>query len=539
MNKKRVCAVYCVFLAAMLVLCLRFYTIAKNGSKASTALAGQYTRRIDIAKRSGFVFDRDGRLMSMRPDGFLLFVNPAATKYENMQHAALLLAEACGKEQSYFYEKLFAGDPFVAVSKKPVDTDYCKSFIKYAEDNSSFACHLLGYRNSDGKGMAGVLLSYDKFLTDEQNTAAHVSAVYQSDAAGRVLPYTLPQIFDYGYSEKNGIYLTVDMTVQYAVEKICDSNMDMGAVVVQDISTRQLVAVVSRPLYNPGNISAYLSSNRGELLNRAFLAYTPGSVFKTVVAATALDSGLFETDRSHKCEGFIKVSDKTIRCHEHAGHGELDMCGAFAASCNPYFIDLGLSVGTEQIVTMAQRMGAGMFSSFNLVKTAKGTLPKENLNEPITTANTSVGQGELLLTPVEVCSIISSCVTGYFKKPSLVIKLTDNGQDHVYSINDVGTRVLNDNTVYQLRRMFEQCVSDGTGYRAFSDIVTVAGKTATAQSGQIKNGKEVIHQWFAGYFPAEEPRYAVCVLCDGNGDKNANPAAIFKKIAETVYGIES
>ena len=536
-DKKRALAVYILFLCAFLFLSARIFIISQSGSKASKALAGQYTRRIDIASRDGFVFDRNGNMLGTVQDGFILFVNPAAVKSYDTERACRALSIASGKEREYFSERIAEGDPFTVESGRAFDAEYCVSFPKYKKDDGNFLCHLLGYKNSDGVGMSGVFSAYDEYLSDISGAAGRVSAVYQSDAAGRCIRGTVPIISDEHYTEKNGVYLTVDKEIQCEVEKICDGSLDMGAVVVMDIDSRELVSVVSRPAYDTGKVVEYLESDKGELINRAFQGYTPGSVFKTVIAAAELERDNSSDLLTYDCSGGIDVADSRIRCHKAEGHGELDMAAAFANSCNPYFINLGMSLGTEKIVQTAKLFGAGMFSSVNLIRCSKGTLPSNITDVPSDAANISVGQGQLLLTPVEVCSIVSTAVTGVWKKPSAVLKISQSGEEYFYGNTAPGKRVLEEETSEKLREMFEKCVSSGTGYRAQSEKVLTAGKTATAQSGQLKDGNEVIHRWFAGYFPADLPQYAVCVLCDGNGENNSNPADVFRAVAERIYGL--
>ena len=532
MNKKRVLYIYFLFLCTVLFLGARFYTVAVNHSSATQVLSGQYTRRLDVAKRNGFVFDRNGKTIDVCKNGYITLVSPTGLSENEIYDLSKKLSEQSCNSQSYYLEKILVGRPFIVETFENVTDENLKSFTKFSEKHDVL-CHLLGYRNVDGKGVSGIMQAYEDFLT--QYSSAHVFARFVADAKGKTADGTQVEIVDNGYSNNDGLFLTIDLDIQKEVEEICAENLDMGAVVVQDTMSGEILAMVSMPQYKKENLSEYLSSDRGELVNRCLVGYTPGSVFKTVVSAAALSDPNFDPDEKYECKGYIEVCGQKIRCHNLYGHGKVDMNDAFVNSCNPYFIDLGLRLGYEKIVALARDMGVGQYSSINLVRCTEGVLPKSSDEGAV--ANMSVGQGEVLLSPVQVASIISTCATGVYNKPS-VLKKTAVDNNTVYYGSTNKKRVLDAEIVKKLSEMLAGCVSDGTGYRAKSELVFSAGKTATAQSGQIKDGKEVIHSWFAGFFPADAPKYTVCVLCDGNGTQNVHPSEIFKIISETICDID-
>lgn len=525
------CIVYFIFLFAVIMVCARLFVISDSGSEANYVLSGQYTRRMDIAERHGFIFDRNGVILDHIQNGYILFVDPSREDASEYYETAEKLSDATDMQESYFIEKLFSGAPFTVAAKSETKDNTVFCYEKYDSTDGEFLCHVLGYNDSEGNGMSGICKAYSEFLSEY--TSGEVFARYEADATGAVMNDTSAEIHDSGYTEENGIYLTIDADIQKIAEEISNEVLDMGAVVIQDTVSGEILALVSRPAYDRGNVAEYLLSERGELLNRCFMGYTPGSVFKTVVAVCALEEDSGYADKKYECTGVIDVSGEKIKCHNILGHGELDMKEAFAQSCNPYFIDLGLTVGIDNILSEVKKLGVGAYDSINLIPVSEGNLPTEGLNFPAQVANTSVGQGDVLLTPVQVCSIMSTAATGIYHKPSIVSKLVSYGEETEYGGTE-GTRVISEKTVFALGEMLRSCVEDGTGYRAKSDIVNISGKTATAQSGQIKDDKEVIHSWFAGYFPSENPKYTMCVLCDGNGEENENPAVIFKKIAELI-----
>ena len=531
MNGKRLFCIYAVFLAATVLITLRFYRIAERNSRAQSVLSGQYTRRLEVTARTGLIYDRNGCLLSDEIIGFRTVVNPRDIPTEKYIDAAEEFCAAGGREASYTIEKLYRGEPFCIGTVRRVDTEYGTCYPVYTARNDAFLCHTLGYRNRDGKGMTGLVRVYDRYLTD--TAAASVSARYEADATGAVMEDGFFTLYDTGYTDGDGMNLTVDQKIQEITEEICDETLDRGAVVIMDLQSGEISAICSRPSFIPSEVADYLDSEKGELLNRALSCFTPGSVFKTVIAAAALEKNPAMAERRYICTGSIDVGGTVIRCHNRLGHGELTMKEAFAQSCNPYFIDLGLSLGKETIENTARKMGLFRYNGVSLLPCDTGNFPKGELTSAAL-ANLSVGQGDVLLSPVQVCSMISTAVTGVCYKPSLVKSLSNGGTFTEYEKG--GETALSENTVLLLRSFLVSCVADGTGYRA-QGTIPCGGKTATAQSGQMKDGEEVIHSWFAGYFPAEDPQYTVCVLCDGNGENKVHPSQIFKDLIEKIEEI--
>ncbi len=520
--------IYFIFILCTAFVCARLFIIAYNGTAADEVLSGQYTRRLDLASRDGFIFDRYGELLSHNESGYVVFINPANADSLQYGDIARELSESSGMRESHFYDKLYSKNAFVVTTDKKVEVEYATSFVRYEKNMSDFLCHILGYDDIDGNGVCGVRRAYGDYLDSVSGTAF---VRYEADATGGIIENGVFSVYDSMYSEKTGLLLTLDKEIQAIAELAASELLDMGAIVITDINSGEILASVSAPSFYPDRVSDYLESEKGEFVNRAFMSYTPGSVFKTVVACAALenDIGLFELE--YECTGAIDLSGETIPCHDRDGHGKIAMKEAFANSCNPYFINLALQIGIDEILSMAKSMGVCTYDNINLLSCAAGNLPTDRLFLPANVANTAVGQGEVLLTPVQVCSVMSCAVSGEFIMPSIVKgyinlgELTDTRAEYK-------NRVLSHNTTELMREMLSYCVSDGTGSAAQSELVSVGGKTATAQSGQYKDGREVIHRWFAGVFPMDEPQYSICVLCDGNGSSTVSPASVFKSLCE-------
>ncbi len=421
MNEKRCFCVYMMFLIVSALLMLRLYNISMGENSASQVLAGQYTRRVDIATTKGHVFDRNMRLLDEKKSGHAVFINPSAIADEDISHVADSLSDMTEYPESYFVEKLFSGRPFVITSQNEYKSSYSFCYPLYKRQNGVFLRHILGYYDGDGRGKTGIFGAYDDFLT--KDAAGKIYARYEAQASGSAMKNARYELSDEKYSEQNGILLTIDSEMQSVVEKVADEMLDMGAIVVMDVDSHEILASVSRPVYLPDNIKEYLDSDRGEFLNRAFLGYTPGSVFKILIAAAALENAPDSYLREYECKGKIDVFGNVIKCHNTKGHGKLDMKNAFAQSCNPYFIDLALSLRFEEILDMAKAFGIGEFEALGLLGVCEGNLPSSSRETPALVANTAVGQGEILLSPLHVCEMISVAVTGEYSEPCIILGL--------------------------------------------------------------------------------------------------------------------
>ena len=531
---RRVKFLLCSFAFAAIFLVIRLYGLATGDNEALEVLSGQYTRSALVAEHGGFIYDRNSKLLSHENDGAVAIVNPVGVLDRN--RAVGYLTDISEYSFEELLSKLDRGTPFTVKTELVPNANIPQGiyvFPLYKNADNSFCRHLLGYRNSDGEGVCGVYKSCEDILN---GCAGSILYKYTADAMGAALRGSPFYVEDRTYTDANGVILTVDKDIQKSVDAICDRYMDMGAVIISEISTGNILALSSRPLYERDDVAASLDSERGELINRAFSSYTPGSVFKAVVAAAALEKDESMYELEYECTGECDVSGKIFRCHEKEGHGVQTMKEAFANSCNTYFINLLHKTGFEYVLTFCNIIGLGNPYSIDGLYVGEAGMPDYTKVYPDAyKANFAFGQGELLLSCVDVLNIYSVCASGYKRDFSLVNGISEGGT--VFFEAKDAERILSDCTVFKMREMMKECVTNGTGKEASVNGISIGGKTATAQSGQIKGGTEMLHKWFAGVFPIDDPRYAIVVLCDGNGENNASPKKIFALCAESVAEI--
>ena len=217
----------------------------------------------------------------------------------------------------------------------------------------------------------------------------------------------------------------------------------------------------------------------------------------------------------------------------------MDIKSAIANSCNTFFYTLGINTGATEVYNMASSLSFG--SSIKIAKnmeTAKGNLTDlKRLSNPASLANLSIGQGDLLLSPVAMLNLYSAIGgDGTYRLPSLIEKTIKDGETREYEISKP-TRVMEEETAEKLRDYLKAVVEEGTGISAKPTCTTAAGKTATAQTGRYnENGIEINNSWFCGFFPYENPKYTVIVMAEESTTRAVCTA--FSQIADSITELE-
>jgi len=429
-----------------------------------------------------------------------------------------------------------------------------------AYPSGGFAAHLLGYvreasqeqlregryRPGDLVGQSGIERMLDEFLRGRDG-----GEQVEVDAAGRVLRVL-------GRRERRpgaDVTTTLDRRIQEAAERALGDAA--GAVVVMDPRNGDLLAMASTPTFDSSRFTGPIERDEWlrlvrdpqyPLLNRALRAYAPGSVFKLVVAAAALQEGLIAPSDKLPCPASMTIGNRTLRNWKREDVGPIDLERAIATSCNTFFYRLGLKVGIDRIARHARAFGFGQATGIMLGDEKVGLIPmaaRGSLTRtwlPGDTANVAIGQGRLLVTPLQVARFMAAIANGGILWRPRLVQHIDTARETVLSVPpEVNGRVaLAPVVLAVLRRSLWAAVNDGgTGAAARSPDLSVAGKTGTAQivrGSDSSKGQD--HAWFAGYAPADDPQVVVVVLVErgGTGGKVAAPIAgrIFREIFHSV-----
>ncbi|MBQ2751791.1 MAG: penicillin-binding protein 2 [Oscillospiraceae bacterium] len=531
--KIRMAAAYAVFILLFGMLTARL-SLLSTAVVLVDAAQQQSAAVIQAAKTRGVIYDR-----YMRPITGTESKNIAAV-LPNEQSADALMRATPPEKRMELQQKLSKLQPFLW--EVPTAELYAKGLEvfkvpqRYSADQP--ALHLIGQLDpATEKGASGLEKAYDQLLASCGGT---LQLRYATDALQRGMGAAAPEIIDSGYLTKSGIVLTLDLDIQQIVEQAA-KKLDKGAVVVMDPNNGDILACASVPTFDPNNPSSALSNPDKPFFNRSFAAYSVGSTFKLLTAAAAIEMG-YTPDRSYECKGYIEVKDQIFKCHNIAGHGKIDMQEAMNKSCNPYFISLALEIGGPSLLYKAQQLGfSAAFEAAPGMKTAAGSLPDaRELIAPAAVANFGFGQGRLTATPIQIASLISAFANGGGAvTPRLVAGSTADGegiksQTVVYSPKTLFTKSAADAVAELMISVVEQ----GSGKNALPEFGGAGGKTASAQTGQFIDGKETVHAWFSGFYPAIQPRYSIVVLAEG-GDSGSDAACpIFAEIANGIGRLE-
>lgn len=415
-------------------------------------------------------------------------------------------------------------------NKSGIDAIIFRSAVR--NNDNQLAPHIVGY-TMDNKGVYGIEKSYNDFFREEY---ALNEVTFQVNALGEVL-HGLKSETTYSVNSDAGIITTLDKNIQQICENAFDeNNVRKGAIVVMDIKTGEIKASVSYPDFDITNLAESVDNSSSPFVNRAFSAYSVGSIFKLVTSAAALEQGI-SSEFSYTCTGKINVNGQVFNCHKWGGHGEINMNEAMVQSCNTYFIALSEYLDKDKYIETAQKLGFGEEVIFcdDLVSVSGNLQTIDDVSVPAELANMSFGQGKLTATPVQICRMTAAIANnGVINMPILIrgIKYS-NGRIEYNKVNPV-ERVMSYKTAVKLKAYMRNVVIADNSMSA-PDKTVAAGKTSTAQTGWFdENGNELYNCWFTGFFPSYNPEYAVTVLIEGGVSGNRDAGPIFKAIADDI-----
>lgn len=392
-----------------------------------------------------------------------------------------------------------------------------------------------GYSMSDLVGRSGVERLYDGYLRGKDG-----GMQVEVDASGRLVKV----LGNKNPTKGRDITLTLDAKLQaYVADCLAGYR---GAVVVMDPNNGDVLAFASSPMFdsniftdpNENDIAVGLvRAGSRPLLNRAINGqYPPGSTFKLVVAAAALETKKITPHTTFVCTGKYMVGNAEFNCWKEGGHGPQDLDQAIAHSCNIYFYNTGRRLGPDIIAEYAQKFGLGKPTGIDLVGESSGLVPspawkRSKKNESWyegETVNFAIGQGYLLVTPLQMLEVVSVFANeGGLPRPHLIKKIGDSE----VSVPNPKPVNVSKKTLDMIRSAMRRVVDsdEGTGQRARVEGVAVAAKTGTAQNPQGEP-----HAWFVGYVPADKPKVSLVILIEHGGAGGYIAADISKKVIEFI-----
>ncbi|MBF8984789.1 peptidoglycan glycosyltransferase [Lutibacter sp. B2] len=534
-NRVNILRVILIVIIVSLIGRLYYIQIVK-GPELYQCAKNQSFKEIPNGIKRGKIYDRHMNLLTNEYTTKYLVIFPQSFPITNNSIEAIKVLT-----KTEIDKKLVATRPLKLeiVNDDKKATEYVKTLkgafvIDYNERYSKeqLATHTIGYLiRVDNVGASGLEKRYDEILKEDQDY--RIGAIV--DAQKRMILGKGYQKFEQE-SLKNGknLVTTLDSNIQRIVEKEFDKSYKKGSVVVLDVKTGDVLAMVSRPNFDPNNVASYLKNNSKELYNKAIqIAYPPGSIFKIIVAAAALESNEIDENNEYDCIGYEEIEGTKIKCgsYKTGGHGKLNLKEAFSKSCNSYFIQLGEKIGGEKILEMAEKFGLGAKTNIELLEETNGNLATKDYVKGAGVGNISIGQGTIETTPMQIAKMTSIIANeGIDKGIHLIKKIVNNDGDNVQTFNNIdGNRVISKETAKKIGEMMHSVVIEGTAKNIATKMSNSAGKTGSAES--IKQGEKIVHAWFTGYFPYKEPKYIVTIFIEEGEAGGRVAAPLFEKIA--------
>lgn len=393
--------------------------------------------------------------------------------------------------------------------------------IVVTEDNKRYypygnlASHVLGFTGIDNQGLTGVESYYESYL---RGVSGSIS--FMADASGREIPNTSDEFIP----PKDGLHLqlTIDKQIQSILERELDQAVmqfqpDHAIGIVMDPNNGEILAMASRPDYEPGNYQQYPSSVYNRNLP-IWMTYEPGSTFKIITLAAALEEGKVDLYNDHFHDpGYIEVAGTTLHCWKHGGHGSQSFLEGVENSCNPAFVILGQRLGKETLFDYIRNFGFGNKTGIDLGGEENGILFQLDRVGPVELATTSFGQG-VSVTPIQQVAAVSAAINGgTLYQPHLAKAwIHPETGEIVEEINPEAVRqVVSEETSALVREALESVVANGTGRNAYIEGYRVGGKTGTAQkvvNGRYSKNEHIVS--FIGFAPADDPQVVIYVAID-------------------------
>lgn len=580
----RIRVAYFVVMFMLGLLCLRLWYLQILGGNHYRKLSENNRIRIQKIKAPrGIILDSRGCILADNRPSFDLCLTPQDTS-----HAEIVLghlADLLGTDL-YLLKKRFVKSrgrpPFEPILlRADVSRDTVGLVLAHRLDlpgvsvvpipvrhysHETLACHLLGhlgeigpkkldhpdfshYKMGDFVGKCGVEQAVELQLKGvEGGYQAEVDAVgYKINIMGRVDP--IPA---------HNVVLTIVADLQKTAEDALEGKP--GAIVAIDPRNGRVLAMVSSPGFNPNLFSRGISPHEWDalinnpehpLMNRCIQGtHPPGSTYKLITAAAALDGGLVNPDTSFFCGGSLRCGNRSYRCWKKSGHGKVDLMKGLVESCDVYFYNLGSLLDPDILAEYARAFGLGMTTGISLSDEKPGFIPTSGWYQSKygipwqsgETLSIAIGQGSNQVTPLQLVLAYAAIANGgTLYKPLCIDRIVTVEGEVIERFNPAtkGEIPLSLENIKLLRECLWGAVNapSGTGWKARLPYVDVAGKTGTAQVVSLNREKlsypargTLDHAWFAGFAPKEDARIAVVVLVEHGGHGGSAAAPIAKKI---------
>ena len=538
-----------------IVLFFKLYSlqITRHEELQSKAVS-QQTRSSVVNADRGTIYDASGNILAISSTAETIFLSPkeindALNDEKNpvtwtKETLAGALADILDVSEEGILKKMARTNSMYEVLKYRVEEDVANEVRQYINDNkvkgvflttdakryypySDLASHVIGFVGTDYTGLYGLEAEYDKDLQGKSGLVVTAKDNKQNDMLFEYSQYFDPE-------DGDELQVTLEATVQYYLQKgmedMCDafSPANGATGIVMDVRNGGILAMASYPNYDLNDFSTVTDQTllerieRGELekadaqliqwRNKALNdTYEPGSTFKILTLAAALEEGLIDKNTTVNCSGAVTISGQTIHCSSKAGHGLQNLEQTVGNSCNPAFISYGLKLGTEKFYEYMRSFGIMSPTGIDLGGEATGVFAADANFTQLDLACYAFGQN-FTVTPLALITAQAACVNGgYLYTPHFAQQITDSDGNVIWQHDDTPVRqVISEETSATVRECLEYVVAKGTGKNGQVAGYRIGGKTGTADKGQT--GDVVVS--FLCFAPADDPQIMMLITMD-------------------------
>lgn len=545
---ERIRFVFLICIVILIAIIIKvFYIQVFTYEKLNNLAESLWSRELPIKADRGLIVDRNGEALASNITTVSLVVVPGQIKepekvakdlssilksdYKDM---LAHVTKSTSIERVHPEGRRLDFDIAEQINNLKYDGVYLLKESKRYYPYESVLSHVLGYVGIDNQGLSGIELYYDSYLT-----GADGAIKYFSDGKGNKLELT--EIYE-APTPGVTLELTIDMRLQMAVENELDNvvakySPEQALIMAMDPKSGEILAMASRPNFNNNEYQKYST----EVINRnlpIWMTYEPGSTFKIITLSAALEEktiNLFN-DTFHD-GGAIEVDGAVIHCWKHGGHGTQTMLEVVENSCNPGFVKIGQTLGTEKLMSYINNYGFGSKTGVDLNGESSGILFKPENMGPVELATTSFGQG-ISVTPLQQIRAVSAAINGgNLYTPHIVSSFKESETGSIIKKVEPHSekQVISEETSKLVRHALESVVASGSGKNAYIENYRVGGKTGTAQ--KVKDGKYMDGNYilsFIGFLPANNPEIIVYVAVDNPKGVTQYGGVVSAPIAKSV-----
>ena len=533
-NRKKIC-VFCAmaFLLGFALIGRLIYIMLFQHDyylKKATELQ-QRERQIKAAR--GEIVDRNGVVLATNEA--VCTISVIHNQITDQEKVIAILCQELGLSEEYVRKRVEKVSSIEKIQSN-VSKEIGKKILSYQLDGvkvdedyrrvypfNELASKVLGFTGSDNQGIIGLESKYESVLKGQDGTI-----LTYTDARGR-------EVADLRESRIEPVSGdTLQLTMDYNIQAFCtqmaekaylQKEADSVSILVMNPKNGEMLAMVNYPEFNSNapftlieKYSEYTGTEKErDILNEMWRnqcvsdTYEPGSTFKIITTAAALEENVVSLTDHFYCPGYITVGDRRIRCHKTIGHGSESFEEGIENSCNPVFIEVGLRLGASRFYHYFEKFGLLDKTKIDLPGEASTIMHQESKIGPVELATISFGQS-FQITPIQLATTVSSLINGGTRvTPHFAKAIKDSTTGEVQELEyETLTGICSEETTKKLRYLLEQVVSDGSGSKAYVEGFEIGGKTATSQTLPRSRNKYISS--FLGFAPASDPKVLVLVI---------------------------